>query len=75
MSRLQMSEDTPLGSQMSLMSLFEYFSIITVNFLAVLGFCCCGRAFSSCDEWGLLPSCGAQASRCDGLSLVAEQEL
>ena len=23
-------------------------------FLAVLGLCCCARAFSSCGEWGLL---------------------
>ena len=23
-------------------------------FLAVLGLCCCARAFSSCAEWGLL---------------------
>ena len=22
--------------------------------MAVLGLCCCARAFSSCDEWGLL---------------------
>ena len=22
--------------------------------MAVLGFCCCVRAFSSCSEWGLL---------------------
>ena len=24
------------------------------SFLAVLGLCCCARAFSSCGEWGLL---------------------
>ena len=31
--------------------------------LAVLGLICCMRAFSSCSEWGLRSSCGAQASR------------
>ena len=43
-------------------------------FLAVLGLCCCTRAFSSCGEWGLLllwsmgsrhvgfSCCGARAS-------------
>ena len=30
--------------------------------LAVLGLICCMQAFSSC-EWGLLSSCGVQASR------------
>ena len=30
--------------------------------LAVLGLCCCTRAFSSCSEQGLLSSCGAQVS-------------
>ena len=35
-------------------------SIIFLNghklffYLAVLGLCCCARAFSSCSEWGLL---------------------
>ena len=37
--------------------------------LAVLGLCCCTRAFSSCSEQGLLSSCSAQAS------LVAEHGL
>ena len=36
-------------------------------FLAVLGLRCCTWAFSCC-EWGLLPSCAAQASRCSGVS-------
>ena len=29
---------------------FFFFSLV----LAVLGLCCCARAFSSCGEWGLL---------------------
>ena len=37
-------------------------------FLAVLGLCCCARAFSSCLEWRLLSSCGMQASHCGGFS-------
>ena len=32
---------------------FIYF-IFLFLFLAVLGLCCCTRAFSSCGEWGLL---------------------
>ena len=36
--------------------------------LAVLGHCCSAQAFSSCGEWGLLSSCGVQASRCGGFS-------
>ena len=35
-------------------------------FLVELGLCCCTQAFSSCDEWGLLSSCGACASLCGG---------
>ena len=31
-----------------------YFINLFYLFLAVLGLCCCGRAFSSCGEWGLL---------------------
>ena len=37
--------------------LYFIFKIITYFiylFLAVLGLCCCARAFSSCSEWGLL---------------------
>ena len=30
-----------------------YFKFIYL-FSAALGLCCCTRAFSSCDEWGLL---------------------
>ena len=35
----------------------------------------CAPAFSSCDEWGLLPSCGAQASHCAYLSCCGAQAL
>ena len=35
---------------------------------AVLGLCCCARAFSSCSESWLLSSCGKQASRFGGFS-------
>ena len=30
------------------------FYLFIYLFLAVLGLCCCTRAFSSCGEWGLL---------------------
>ena len=35
----------------------------------MLGLRCCRQAFSSCGEWGLLSSCGAETSRCGGFSL------
>ena len=34
----------------------------------MLSLCCCAQAFSSCSEWGLLFSCGVQASHCGGFS-------
>ena len=33
---------------------FNKFYLFIYLFLAVLGLCCCTRAFSSCGEWGLL---------------------
>ena len=33
---------------------FLKFIYLIYLFLAVLGICCCARAFSSCGEWGLL---------------------
>ena len=33
-------------------------------FLVALGFRCWALAFSSYDEWGLLSSCGVQATHC-----------
>ena len=37
-------------------------------FLAALGLHCCTQVFSSCGKQGLLSSCGAQASHCNGVS-------
>ena len=34
--------------------LWVFFVVFFFVFLAVLGLCCCVRAFSSCSEWGLL---------------------
>ena len=33
---------------------FFFINLFIYLFLAVLGLCCCVRAFSSCGEWGLL---------------------
>ena len=33
---------------------YFYYYFFIFLFLAVLGFRCCARAFSSCGEWGLL---------------------
>ena len=44
-------------------------------FLAVPGIHRCTQAFSSCGEWGLLSSWGAQASRCSGFSCCRAQVL
>ena len=46
---------------------FIYFLLVNL-FLPVLGLRCCVGAFSSCSEWRLLSSCGAQASQCSGSS-------
>ena len=37
-------------------------------FLAVLGLCCCARAFSSCGKGGATLRCSARASHCGGFS-------
>ena len=47
---------------------FFLFFFFLILFLAVLGLCCCLRAFSSFCEQGLLPSCCVQASQCGGFS-------
>ena len=39
------------------------------NFIFVLSLCCYVRAFSSCDEQGLLSSCGVWACHRSGFSL------
>ena len=36
---------------------------------------CCARAFSGCGKWGLLSSCGVQASCCGGFSCFGAQAL
>ena len=36
------------------MSLVAFIYLFIYLFMAVLGLCCCARAFSSCGEWGLL---------------------
>ena len=45
-----------------------FFFFFKCLFLAVLSLCCCAQAFSGCSEWGLLFSCGVQASHCGGFS-------
>ena len=44
-------------------------------FLAALGLSCCTQAFSSCEEQGLLSSCGAQVSHCGGFSCCRTRTL
>ena len=44
-------------------------------FFAVLGLCCCLRAFSSGHAGGLLSNYGAQASHCAGFSCCPAQAL
>ena len=58
----------------------EYFLNDHFNFLKFIDFCLCGvsfavRAFSSCGQWRLLSSCGAQASRCRGFFCCRAQAL
>ena len=48
---------------------------VCISILAVLGLRCCMQAFSSCNKWGLLSGCGAQASYCSGLSCCRAQAL
>ena len=36
--------------------------------MVALGLQCCGWLFSSCEEWGLFPSCSVWASHCSGFS-------
>ena len=46
--------------------LFKSSIFILLIYLTALGFLCCTWAFSSCGKWGLLSSCSAPASPCDG---------
>ena len=54
--------------------IFIYLNKFIYLFLAVVGLCCCLRAFSSCGEWGLLfvVVCGLLIAV---PSLVAEHKL
>ena len=45
------------------------------SFLAVLALRCWERAFPSCEEQGLLSSCGARASHCGGFPCCGAQAL
>ena len=47
---------------------FFFKSFIYLIVSGYAGLHCCVQAFSSCDEWELLSSCGAQASRLGGFS-------
>ena len=47
----------------------EVFFKLFIYFLAVLGLCCCARAFCSCGEWGRATlHCSVRASHCGGFS-------
>ena len=56
-----------------LLCFFVYLFILS---LAVLGLCCCARAFSSCGKQGLLSNCGTlwnKSSRRAGFSSCGAQ--
>ena len=53
---------------LSLAFLFLRISLFMCVLLSVLGLLCCTWTFSSCSMWGLLSSCGAQASHYSGFS-------
>ena len=57
-------EGTPSTSQASASVLLfnPSLCLVVYLFLAALGLHCCAQAFSSCGEWGLLPSCVAQVA-------------
>ena len=51
------------------------FFLIIYLFFAMLGLHCCTWTFSCCGEWGLLSSCGGQASACEDFSCCEAQAL
>ena len=55
--------------------LFLFFIYSFIFLSAALGLRCCVWAFSSCQELGLLLSCGARASQCSVLSCCGAQAL
>ena len=52
----------------SLKKNFFFLHVHTAIFLAVLGLCCCTKAFSSCGGQGLLSSCSVRALHGAGFS-------
>ena len=56
------------SSCVSLCPDFPLFKIFIYLFLVVLDLHCCGKAFSSGSEWGLVSSCGVRVSHCYGFS-------
>ena len=44
---------------------FFFFLIFIYFYFDYAGLHCCATAFSSCSEWGLLSSCGAQGFSCE----------
>ena len=57
--------ELPLSTRLFGWYSFNFLSNYLISVLAALGLGCCAGAFSSCDRWGLLCSCGAQAFHCD----------
>ena len=67
-----------LAVQGTLKSLLQYHSskassllcsaFFIFTFFVYIFTCCCTWAFSICGRWGLLSSCGEQASHCSGFS-------
>ena len=59
------------GDIISLRNFILFFKDLFILFLAVLGLCCCMRAYYSCRGQGLLSSCDTEASHCSGVSCEA----
>ena len=55
--------------------LFFFFLRFIYLLLALMGFHCCPRAFSSCSERELLPRCCTRASHCGGFSCCGARAL
>ena len=71
----QTGEDVPpLGSHNTLFLSHHMFFHFIYLLLALLGLCCCARAFPSCGECGLLSSC-AHGLLIAGAFLTAEHTL
>ena len=72
---IQMSESWTLPPNIFylLIALLVTNGLHPLLFLAVLGQSCCTRAFSSCEERGLLSSCSARAAHCGGFSFCGSR--